>query len=219
MEQKLKAPIGIFGGTFDPVHFGHLSPCLEVCESLNLQQIRFIPSYIPPHRDSPVSSVALRVSMVKAAISSEARFVLDEREVIRQGPSYMLDTLKSLRQDFPKHPLCLILGMDAFLKVHHWYHWQELLGVAHFIVTKRPETSFDEQSKWPSEVQNLYNQHKAEQIFDLQRYLYGKIIFKSVTQLAISSSEIRTKLKKQRSVRYLLPDSVLDLISHHHLYR
>lgn len=218
MEPKLKTPIGIFGGTFDPIHYGHLSPCLEVCESLKLAQIRFVPSYIPPHRESPISSVAMRVAMVKAAISSEPRFVLDEREILRQGSSYMIDTLKSLSQDFPQQPLCLILGMDAFLKIHYWYHWQELLDVAHFIITKRPETAFDQQEKWPLEVQQLYNQHKADEIFDLQRYLYGKIVFQSVTQLAISSSEIRAKLKQQNSVRYLLPDAVLDLISHHHLY-
>jgi len=218
MEPKLEPPIGIFGGTFDPIHFGHLSPCLEICQSLKLSQIRYIPSYIPPHRDNPGTSVEMRVAMVKAAISKEPHFQLDEREIVRQGQSYMIDTLKSLRDDFPRNPLCLIIGMDAFLKIHCWYHWQELLDNCHFIVTKRPETAYDDQSQWPIALKKLYNEHRANEKFDLHGYLYGKIIFQNVTQLAISSTDIRSKLKHNRSIRYLVPDSVLDLISSHHLY-
>jgi len=218
MEQKLDQPIGIFGGTFDPIHFGHLRPCLELCEQFNLEHIRYIPSFIPPHRDNPTIRVEMRVKMVEQAIAGESRFQLDKREIERQGPSYMVDTLKSLRQDFPNHPLGLIIGMDAFLKIHLWQRWQELLNYCHFIVMRRPDSDFEEPSNWPEELKKLHKEHKAVEIIELHKHLCGKIVFQNVTQLAISSTDIRSKLKQNRSIRYLVPDSVLDLISNNHLY-
>ena len=112
--QPLQAPIGIYGGTFDPVHYGHLRPNLELCEVLQMDHVRFIPASIPPHRDEPQTSADKRLEMVSLAIEAEEKFVLDDREIRRGGASYMVDTLKSLRQDFPDHPLCLLMGMDAF---------------------------------------------------------------------------------------------------------
>ena len=110
---SLKSPIGIYGGTFDPIHYGHLRPNLELYEVLDLDHVRFIPAFLPPHRDQPMTLVEHRLEMVASAIENEPSFVLDEREITRGGPSFMVDTLKSLRLDYPDNPLCLLMGMDA----------------------------------------------------------------------------------------------------------
>ncbi|MFK5892473.1 MAG: nicotinate-nucleotide adenylyltransferase [Pseudomonadota bacterium] len=218
MNTQTQPAIGIYGGTFDPVHFGHLRPALEVCETLGLEQIRFIPSYIPPHRQTPETSIENRLLMLETAISSEKCFVMDQREIKRQGHSYMLDTLKSLKNDFLDQPLCLILGLDAFLEINTWHCWEKLLSYCHFVVTRRPETEYDEISSWPPELQKLYQQHKAEHADELHKQLVGKIFFMHVTQLPISSSLIRQQLKNKLSIRYLLPDAVYDIITEKQLY-
>ncbi len=210
-------PIGIYGGTFDPIHYGHLRPNLELCERFKMREVRFIPALLPPHRDSPAISAELRQQMVALAIASEPLFVLDKRELERGGPSYMVDTLKSLRLDFPQYPLCLLLGMDAFMGINQWYHWQELLDYAHIIISQRPDTDFEQQQKWPEEVRQFYQSHKAD-TGDINALLCGKISLQPVTQLAISATDIRNRLKNNQSVRYLMPDSVINLIKYEKLY-
>ena len=213
-----KQAIGIYGGTFDPVHFGHLRPALEVCEVLDLKQIRFIPSYIPPHRQTPDTSIKNRLLMLETAVASENRFVVDQREIQRQGHSYMIDTLISLKNDFPHHPLCLILGLDAFLEIKTWHRWEKLLSYCHLVVTRRPETQYNEISSWPDELQKFYQQHMVEHPEQLHKQLTGNIFFIEVTQLPISSSLIRHQLKNKLSIRYLLPDEVYAIITEKQLY-
>jgi len=210
--------IGIYGGTFDPIHYGHLRPSLEVCETLKLKQVRFIPSYIPPHRQTPNSSIKERVHMLESAIASEDKFILDLREVQRKGHSYMIDTLKSLQNDFPEQSLCLIIGLDAFIKINSWHRWDELLSFCHLVVTRRPETQYDSISSWPESIQKLYQKYHTTQQSDLTKQLVGKIYFMEVTQLPISSSLIRTKLKDKQSIRYLLPEEVYGIIKDKQLY-
>ncbi len=210
--------IGIYGGTFDPIHYGHLRPVLDVCELLQLEHIRFIPSFMPPHREAPQSSVKERLLMLQSAISSEEKFIIDQREIIRQGPSYMYETLLSLKQDFPHHCLCLILGLDAFIKINTWHKWEKLLSLCHLVVTKRPETSYKEIDSWPKEIRILYKKHFVEQIDELFLSSNNNIYFMDVTQLPISSSLIRHKLKHNQSIRYLLPDAVYDIITENQLY-
>ena len=216
LSQPLK-PIGVYGGTFDPIHYGHLRPNLELCEFFDMQEVRFIPAFIPPHREAPASSAQLRREMVALAIASEVRFILDERELQRGGPSYMVDTLKSLRADFPDNPLCLLLGMDAFLGINHWYHWQELLDYAHIIVSQRPDSGFEQPQHWPQEIADFYQHNKGDKE-QVQNHLQGVISLQPVTQLAISATDIRNRLKNHQSVRYLMPDNVINLIEYHHLY-
>jgi len=194
MHSFLKPPIGIYGGTFNPVHYGHLRPNLELCEVLELDHIRFIPAFLPPHRSNPSTAIEHRMEMVVRAIASEPSFVLDDREVIRGGSSYMLDTLKSLRQDFPDNPLCLIMGMDAFSGIESWYHWQELLDYAHIVVSQRPDTDFHEPSRWSDSLSSYYQQHKAG-FQNIHHLLCGKIQLETVTQLSISATDIRHRLK------------------------
>lgn len=213
----MKAPIGIYGGTFDPVHYGHLRPNLELCEILDMEHVRFIPAFHPPLRDKPQTPAAIRLKMVALAIEPEPRFILDDREIKRGGISYMVDTLQSLRQDYPERPLCLLMGMDAFAAIDRWHHWQQLLDYAHIVVSQRPDTTFNEIEHWPESIKDFYQQHKAERQ-EIRESLCGKIRLEPVTQLSISATDIRERLKNKHSIRFLVPDPVINLIKYYNLY-
>ena len=194
--------IGILGGTFDPVHFGHLRPALEVMQIIGLRQVRFLPNSIPPHRESPWLDTENRLELLSTAIADQPGFVLDERELRREGRSYMVDTLESLRQEIPSESICLILGMDAFLGLRQWYQWQRIPQFCHFIVTTRPGFEFNSISSDDLPVT------LATSADELDEVTAGRILLQSVTQLDISASAIRTMLARGQSVRYLLPDPV-----------
>lgn len=196
--------IGILGGTFDPIHFGHLRPALEVMQAVGLQQVRFLPNKIPPHRQDPWLSVEQRLELLQTAIAAQPGFVLDQRELQRAGPSYMVDTLASLREEFPSRPICLILGMDAFLGLNQWYQWQRIPQYCHLIVTTRPGFELNR-----GFLQDMPLALVATAL-ELTEIASGRILLQSVTQLDISASCIRDMLAKGLSVRYLLPDEVND---------
>jgi len=214
----MEQTIGVYGGTFDPIHYGHLRPVMDVYEKYQLDHIRFIPSSIPPHRETPNTSIELRLKLIKAAIETIPAFKLDLREIDRGGKSYMVDTLKHLRQDYPNSSLALILGLDAFLNLPQWYCWQELLQYSHIIVTHRPnnELSID---KWPEKIADYYNQHRTLEKSMLHTSLCGKIFLTEVIQLDISSSNIRKRIRNKQSIDFLLPENVIRLINQHHLYQ
>lgn len=194
--------IGVLGGTFDPVHFGHLRPALEVMQAIGLQQVRFLPNRIPPHRETPWLNVQNRLELLKAAIGDQPGFELDERELQREGHSFMVDTLESLRADFPMTPVCLILGMDAFLGIKQWHQWHRIPELCNLIVTSRPGFEMDG---------DFIRQLPATLVTEasgLSEVATGRILLQSVTQLDISASHIRAMLVKGQSVRYLLPDMV-----------
>jgi nicotinate-nucleotide adenylyltransferase len=203
--------IGIFGGTFDPIHYGHLRAALEVKEFFDLTEVRLIPSATPPHRHQPVASAAVRQHMVTLAIQDQARFICDPRELNRQGLSYMVDTLASLRQDFPTQPLLLFIGTDAFNQLNTWYQWQRLFDFAHVIVMTRP--SFTRQ-----ELDDFFINRYTEDKTELENTHYGKLYFQAITQLDISATAIRKMIAQHQSPKYLLPDAVLDYITQQHLY-
>ena len=207
--------IGILGGTFDPVHFGHLRPALEVTEALGLEQLRFIPCRIPPHRRMPVGRSADRASMVERAITGEPRFVLDRREFFREGPSYSIDTLRSLRGEFGDTvSLCLIMGADAFSGLASWYEWQALTDLAHVVVCYRPGYTIE-----PSgEMQAWVEAHLIEDRDALSARPAGCLWYQPVTALDISATQIRELLQAGRDVRYLLPEGVRDYIRDKGLY-
>ena len=194
--------IGVLGGTFDPVHYGHLRPALEVMQAIALQQVRFLPNRIPPHRETPWLNVANRLELLKTAIDDQPGFELDQRELLREGRSYMVDTLESLRADFPSHPVCLILGMDAFLGLKQWHQWQRIPQLCHLVVTTRP--GFEQNKAFIQELPATL----AATVSELTAEANGRILLQSVTQLDISASQIRAMLAKGQSVRYLLPDEV-----------
>ena len=211
--------IGVFGGTFDPIHFGHLRSALEICESLSLKEIRFIPCRIPPHRGEPLADPMQRLAMVRAALAGQPDMVLDDREIKREGPSYMIDTLESLRSELTTEPLCLILGMDAFMGLSSWHRWQELLTLAHLVVMHRPGKSLhDVNSQQAAEVTTLLKSRQVKDVKALQTKAAGSIFLHPISQLDISASKIREMVAKGKNPRYLLPDVVLQMIKVQKIY-
>lgn len=204
--------IGIYGGTFDPVHYGHLRTALEVMENLALQSVRFIPCRVPPHRRQPRFSAQQRRRFLELALADAPGFILDTRELDRPGPSYMVDTLTSLRREVGEQPLCLILGLDAFLGLPGWHRWQSLFDLAHLVVMDRPGYWPEWQPPLLERVEHLGTADPQE----LRRVPAGRIYFTRVTRLDISGTLIRRCLKQGRDPRYLLPDAVLDLIKQSH---
>lgn len=207
--------IGVFGGTFDPVHYGHLRPALEVLQNLALDEVRFIPCRIPPHRGVPSATPEQRLKMLRIAIADQRDFRVDTRELERDGPSYMVDTLGSLRQEFLQRPLCLIVGMDAFLGLSSWHRWRRLPELAHVVVMHRPGL----ESAIPQAIQQLLRERQVADGQQLARVPAGRILFCPVTQLDISATLIRAYIREGRSARYLLPDPVLRTIEVASIYR
>jgi len=204
--------IGIFGGTFDPVHYGHLRSALEVKEIFGLSEVRLIPSAQPPHREQPAASALMRLHMLDLAIKNQQGLTIDTRELTRSGASYMVDTLKSLRQELKDEPLLLFIGSDAFNQLKTWYQWQHLFDYAHIVVMTRPGF----------EIQNLddfFKARRATEITELAHNHAGKLYFLQVTQLDISATAIRNMIAEQQNPGFLLPDTVIAYIKKHKLYQ
>lgn len=212
-KSEIKPAIGILGGTFDPVHFGHLRTGLDVVEALGLEQLRLIPCALPPHRVEPVASPQERRLMLELAIKNHPRLVVDDRELDREGPSYTVDTLLSLREDLPDNPLFVLMGTDAFCSLTSWSRWQQIAELAHIVVMQRPE----EPMQMIAELADWYQSRQA-QAGD-ETLAAGKVWSIPVTQMAISATAIRDALYEQRDVRYLLPDAVITLIEQMGLYQ
>jgi nicotinate-nucleotide adenylyltransferase len=209
--------IGVFGGTFDPIHFGHLRPALEVAEALALREMRLVPTHVPPHRQAPVASAAQRLAMVRLAVAGEAGLVVDTRELERAGPSYMVDTLASLRVELGSEPLCLVLGADAYLTLESWHRWQELLELAHLVITYRPGWRLDTATASEA-LTRLWREHGVASREQLDARPAGTLWLQPVTQLDISATRIRAMLAAGHNPRYLLPDDVLAYIRTQNLY-
>jgi nicotinate-nucleotide adenylyltransferase len=202
--------IGIFGGTFDPIHFGHLRTALDVQQALELEEVRFIPLRDPPHRDPPKTRPELRLEMLNAAIADQPGFRVDDRELMRADKSYTVRTLRSLRTELGNEPaLCLIVGSDAFRGFPDWYRPEEILQLAHIVVMQRPGDP----------PPDLYPERLAADPQLLSAAPAGRIWPQPVTQLQISATRIRELLRQGRSPRYLLPEAVLDIIRREGLYR
>ena len=207
-------PVGIFGGTFDPIHYGHLRTAFEMLQALRFGEVRFIPSGDPPHRGKTYANAELRLEMVTAATQSEARFVVDDRELRRDGPSYTVDTLASLRQEQADASLGLILGMDAFLGLSSWHRWEEILEFAHIVVAHRPGWRAPDIGP----LGELIAEHGTHRVDDLHEQSTGRIHIHAVTQLEISSTEIRDLVVAGRDPRFLMPDVVRDVIMNSSCY-
>jgi nicotinate-nucleotide adenylyltransferase len=212
-------PVGILGGTFDPIHYGHLRLAEEMRELAGLQQIRFIPTGNPPHRDAPQVSALHRSAMVKLAIADHPDFVLDEREVRRTAKCFTVDTLRELRSELGEaQPLCLLMGGDAFLQLHTWHQWEKLLELAHIVVGYRPGYTLEERihSAMP-ELRRHYQQRLCNVDF-LSQHPAGGIAELAIPKLEISATLIRSRVAENRTIRYLLPATVANYIYQHHLY-
>ena len=220
LSSNAHAPIGIFGGTFDPIHNGHLRLAQEIAESARLSEVRFIPGGTPPHRAAPQVTSSQRLEMTRLAVAGNPLFTVDDREVRRNGPGYMVDTLSELRQELgDARSLCLMLGADAFLELATWSRWQTLFVLAHIIVAHRP--GFPPES-WPQRMpQPLLREYQARLMrTPMAAHLSaaGGISTIAIAALDISASMIRESLARDVSPRYLLPDAVLEYIQDQHLY-
>ncbi|MBK1718044.1 nicotinate-nucleotide adenylyltransferase [Thiocystis violacea] len=208
--------IGLLGGTFDPIHFGHLRPALDCLQGLGLDHVRFIPLNVAVHRPRPMASSALRLAMLEAAVADQPGFVVDRRELNRGGGSYTFDTLTSLRSEFGvDRPFCLLIGGDAFAGFLDWYRPLEILELAHIVVMRRP--GHDPVAS--PELRQLYLEHACDDPGSLARRPGGRILFQSVTQMDISATRIRELARLGLSPRYLLPEAVLGMIEREGLYR
>src|SRR3954454_12216655 len=212
--------IGIFGGTFDPIHYGHLRVAEEISEMAALAEMRFVPAAIPRLRQPPIAAVHHRVEMVWLAIEGNSRFILDVRETRRQGISYSIDTLREMKQELGDEAiLCFMLGADAFMKLTRWQSWRELFGLCHFLVAARPgHPLLEDANALPWELK-LECQHRwVSRSGDLMRAPAGLVFLAPTTLLDISATNIRARISSGKSTRYLVPDAARDYISTKQLY-
>jgi nicotinate-nucleotide adenylyltransferase len=208
--------IGVFGGTFDPIHFGHLRPALDIFQELSLRELRFIPLSTAVHRPQPVATGAQRLAMVRAAVEGQSGFVADERELERSGDSYSYDTLTSLRAEIgPDEPLCLLTGLDAFAELLTWYRWKDIVRMAHLVVMLRPSAREPAAPK----LRSWMEPRLAAGPQELAQAPGGLVLFRDVIQLDISGTAIRSLIARGLSPRFLLPEPVLTLIERDGLYR
>jgi nicotinate-nucleotide adenylyltransferase len=207
--------IGILGGTFDPIHFGHLRTALDVMQGVGLEEVRFIPLHRAVHREQPRVSGRLRLQMLRLAVAEQPGFVVDDRELQRRGASFMVDTLSSLRAELGQRPLGLILGGDAFNQFLNWRQPQTILQLAHLVVMQRP----GHDAIGDPQLQRLLRRHRACDRDALHQAAAGHIFLLPVTQLEISATKIRRLIATGHSPRYLLPESVLQLLEAEGLYR
>jgi nicotinate-nucleotide adenylyltransferase len=209
------APIGILGGTFNPVHYGHLRSALELRETLGLAEVRLMPAAQPPHREAPDCCASLRADLVGMAVAGEPGLSCDRRELLREGPSYTVDSLQELRAELgPDASICLIVGADALVGLDSWHRWHELIHFAHIVVLARPGWKVPEAGR----VAQWLQQHLIEAASDLRESAAGRVILQRLRPLAISSTEIRELIGSGRSPRYLLPDAVWERIKSAGLY-
>jgi len=207
-------PIGVFGGTFDPIHYGHLRTAFEMLQASRFDEVRFIPCGDPPHRGATFADAELRFRMVDVAIAGQEGFVSDDRELRRGGLSYSIDTLISLREEFPDRSLGLIVGMDAFLGLPKWHRWDEILGIAHIVVAHRPGWKAPDIGP----LGELITEYGTHRVNDLHETIHGRIHIHAVTQLEIASTEIRDLVAAGRDPRFLMPDAVRDVIEETGIY-
>ena len=201
-------PVGIFGGTFDPIHLGHLRTGFELLQLLSLAELRWIPVGDPGHREAPLASAELRLAMLRAAVADQPGFVVDDREMRRAGASFTIDTLEELRAELPGRPLCLVLGMDAFLGFTRWRRWQEILALAHLVVAHRPGWERPAEG----ELGGLLAARGTTLAADLHAATAGRIYVHAVTQLEISSTGLRDIITSGRDPRFLVPEPVRTII-------
>ena len=200
--------IGFFGGTFDPIHFGHLRTAFELLHALRLAEVRLVPAGNPPHRGIPLCDARHRLDMVRAAVADQPGLVVDDREVRREGPSYTVLTLRELRDEAPGRPICLLLGMDAFLGLPQWHEWRSVFDLAHVVVAHRPGWTAPDTGT----LGELLAARGTQRVEDLHQSVAGRIHVRPVTQLEISSTDLRDLIVAGQDPRYLLPDAVRALI-------
>lgn len=206
--------IGILGGTFDPVHYGHLRIAVECKEALGLDELRMIPCALPSHRNEPDANAQQRLEMLSLALLDIKDIIADDRELKRKGYSYTVDTLESLKKTFPEAVFYLIIGSDSFQNILQWHKWQSIVELANIVIAQRPDHGNDQES--------LAGKTLAERfcsVDEIKNAESGKITCLGVSQLDISATRIRNLILEKRTLKFLLPDSVIQFIEKHNLYK
>ncbi len=207
--------IGIFGGTFDPVHYGHLRPVDEVRRALHLREVHIVPCKWPPHRDAPIATTTQRLRMLTLALSEFPALQLDERELGMDGPSYTVNTLTSFRHELGDVPLCLIMGADAFGGLETWHQWQQLPELAHLVVMARPGSDPGHDA---ASLPEWAQPRISDGVDELRTRPAGRILFQSVTPVSISATEVRAAIAAGEDVANRVPPPVWDYIREEHIY-
>jgi len=217
----LTQPIGIFGGTFNPVHHGHLRSALDICEHLNLQEVLMMPTFMSPHKlvelknnDEYVNNNEHRLAMLRAATDDCNQLNVSDFEFNRDQVSYTANTIAHFRAQWPDTPLCFLMGMDSFVNFTQWHHWQDILNQCHLVVSHRPGYVIDSSDN----INVLLNKHQTTSVSTLHNTLGGSIFLHCAHPLSISSSSIRQLVQTQKSITYLTPTSVENYIIKHGLY-
>jgi nicotinate-nucleotide adenylyltransferase len=206
---------GFFGGTFDPIHHGHLRLALELKQQLALDEMYLVPCYIPPHRTSPSVDAQQRLTMLQLALADCPELRWDARELQRESPSYTYDTLRELRGEFGEEAsLSWCMGMDSFVTLDTWHRWQELLDLAHLVVVARPGWELPRQGP----IAEMIAQHRAD-LSEIRSAAAGKLVILEQRLLPISATEIRAQIKAGASPQFLLPDAVWNYIREQGFYR
>lgn len=207
-------PLAILGGTFDPVHIGHLRVAWEAAEALDAE-VRLMPAHVPPHRPQPQASPAHRVAMLRLALAGQSRLAVDERELSRPGPSYTVETLRELRREIgPRRPLLLLVGADAYAGLPSWHDWLELFALAHLVVLTRPGHAVE----WSGVLALETRARRVGSTAALRDAPAGGMLELAVTRLELSASFLRAEFAVGREPRYLVPDAVLAYIRAQGLY-
>lgn len=206
--------IGILGGTFDPVHSGHLLIAETLAAFACFAEIKFIPCKIPVHKNKAIATTAQRLKMLQLAIAGKPKLSIDRREIKRKTPSFMIETLRNLRKEFPDVPLVLIIGMDNFLSLSTWHEWKLLLNYAHILVVSRPNVELH----WPQELEEFFKAKIVTEINELSKHKAGHLYFHAMDSLNISATEIRELIKNGKKSQECLPKAVWNYIMIEKLY-
>ncbi|UDG80676.1 Nicotinate-nucleotide adenylyltransferase [Candidatus Hartigia pinicola] len=207
----------LFGGTWDPIHYGHLRPVEALAKQLNLKEVILLPNHVPPHRPKPTANPNQRLNMVRLAIQNNPLFTINTRELERNSPSYTIETLSSLRQEIgPEQPLAFIIGQDSFLSIHTWNDWDKLLDYCHLLICLRPgyAVNFRELT-----MQMWLKKHRVNDLNKLQTASNGYIFIGETPLVDISATEIRKKLISGGECEGLIPEAVIAYIDQQHLYQ
>ena len=201
-------PIGVFGGLFATLHFGHLRTAHELHELLGLESVAFVPAGDPPHRAAPLADAETRLAMVRAAVGDDPRFLVDDRELRRSGPSYTILTLEALRAERGSQPIVLIMGMDAFAGIERWHRAGELISLAHIVIALRPKAPTPREGL----AARLLRDHRCDDAARLAASPAGLVHVSENTQLDLSSSAVRAVIAAGRDPRYLMPEAARRII-------
>ena len=213
-EETPLEPLALFGGTFDPVHFGHLRCADEVRQKLSLKELCLLPAGTPVHRQTPQATAGQRLEMLQLAQLDFPGLSIDDREIRRTGPSYMVDTLHELRAEYPQRSLILVIGQDASNQLHTWFKWEQLFALAHIVILTRPGSRLEYQQL----VANRIKRHLSVDVQDLRNSTAGTVLNLDVTAVDVSSTKIKSLIRRGQAPYSMLPGSVLNYIHKNHLY-